>query len=498
MARRLASLILIGAAALLGAARQATPEGAATLTVGKSVIFDSPANVRRVAVANSDLAEAVVVNPREVLLNGRAPGETTLTLWLEDGTRRAWDVLVRPSTVRLDAMRRQLTTELPGQSIEVAWENDTAFLRGTATDMLSAERATAIAASLGKVVNLLRVKVPPAEAQVLLKVRFANVDRAASNELGMNLFSTGGLRTPGSLTTGQFAPPQVTIEDGKSKVSVADALNLFLFRPDLNLGATIKALESQRLLEILAEPNVLAIDGKEASFVAGGEFPFPTLQGGGAGLGAVTIQFREFGVRIRFLPVITPRGTIRLRVIPEVSSLDFANGLVFQGFNIPALATRRVETEAELEDRQSFAIAGLLDNRMTEAFNKVPGIGSIPILGRFFQSRTITRNNSELIVIVTPELVRPIPRDQPLPEVKMPKEFLAGTSPTPPRTPEMEKTGPVPVTPPEESVPMESLVRFQAKSSKSGGQQGQQAVEFAMPPASTPAPAPPQMGAGSR
>src|SRR5262249_24555115 len=157
-----------------------------------------------------------------------------------------------------------------------------------------------------------------------------------------------------------------------------------------------------------------AINGKPASFVSGGEFPYPTLQGGGAGLGAVTISFREFGIRLQFLPTVTPRGTIRLQVTPEVSSLDFAHGLTFQGFSIPALATRRIQTEIELESGQSFAIAGLLDNRLTENLSKIPGLAQIPLLGKLFQSRSTPRQNGELLVLVTPEVVRPIPQGQPL------------------------------------------------------------------------------------
>jgi pilus assembly protein CpaC len=217
-------------------------------------------------------------------------------------------------------------------------------------------------------------------------------------------------------------------------------------------------LNSRRLLQILAEPNVLAINGKTASFLAGGEFPFPTLQGGGAGLGAVTVQFREFGVRINFTPVITPRGTIRLNVTPEVSSLDFANSLVLQGFSVPGLATRRVSTELELESGQSFAIGGLLDNRMQDSFNKVPGLGDIPFLGKLFQSRSKTKNNTELLVLVTPEIVRPIPGDKPVPEIQFPEKFLEGTRTDAPRTPGLSQTGPVPVKAPKEAIPYETYV----------------------------------------
>ncbi len=212
-----------------------------------------------------------------------------------------------------------------------------------------------------------------------------------------------------------------TDASGQTTATLSDALNIFLFRPDLNLLATIKALQRKALLEILAEPNVLAINGQQASFLAGGEYPYPILQGGGSGLGTVTIQFREFGVRINFLPTITPRGTIHLQVAPEVSALDFANGLVFQGFTIPALTVRRVNTGVELSAGQSFAIGGLLDRRLTESKQNIPFLSSLPILGKLFQSRSLDRTNTELLVIVTPELVRPIEAGQPLPEVELPK-----------------------------------------------------------------------------
>lgn len=342
--------------------------------VGKSVIIDSPVVIERVAVADGEVAEAVAATPREVLVNGKRAGQTSLIIWQRDGNRILFDLYVTENRwkleERLEAVRRELAQEVGEGAVTLTVEDGNVYLRGTVENLDAAERAEKIASTLGKVINLLNVKVPPVETQILLKVRFANVDRALSHELGMNLFSTGALNTVGGTTTGAFTPPRRTSVEGT--VTLTDALNIFLFRPDLDLGATIKALENKRLLQILAEPNLLAINGKPASFLAGGEFPYPTLQGGGAGLGAVTIQFREFGVRINFLPRVTPRNTIRMQVTPEVSSLDFANGLVFQGFTIPALATRRVQTEIELESGQSFAIGGLLDNRVTESLSKIP------------------------------------------------------------------------------------------------------------------------------
>jgi pilus assembly protein CpaC len=427
------------------------------LTVGKSLVVDSPVNIQRVSVANGDLAEVIAIAPKEVLINGKAPGETTLLIWQQGGTRLFYDLTVRQNSGRIDAVRQELAHELNGQDVTINFQNDTAFLSGTVKDLTSAERAAAIAATLGKVVNLLHVTVPPVEAQILLKVRFADVDRNASLDLGVNIFSTGATNTVGEITTGAIRSGMVN-EGG---LTLSDALNVLLIRKDLNLAATIKALQAKSLLEILAEPNVMAINGKQASFVAGGEFPFPTLQGGGSGLGAVTISFREFGIRLQFLPTVTPRGTIRLQVMPEVSSLDFAHGLTFQGFNIPALATRRIQTEIELESGQSFAIAGLLDNRLTETLAKVPGLANLPLLGKLFTTKSWQRQNSELLVLVTPELVRPIPGDQPLPNVHFAKPVkMNGTAEDVPQTSRLSVTGPVPVNPENETVPVEQLMEL--------------------------------------
>jgi pilus assembly protein CpaC len=431
-----------------------------TVTVGKSLLLDTPADLRRVSVANGDFAEAMAVNPREVLINGKAPGETSMILWQEDGARTLYNLTVRPNMGRIAAVEGQLKRSLEGQDVSLEFENETVFLRGTVKDLWSAERASSMAATLGKVVNLLRVEVPPAEPQILLRVRFADVDRSASTALGINLLSTGATNTIGQITTGQFGPATPAIQGNSVQFTLSDALNIFLFRKDLNLGALIKALEARNLLQMLAEPNVLATNGKPASFVAGGEFPFPVVQGGGAA-GAVTIQFREYGVRINFLPVVTPRGSIRLQVAPEVSSLDYANALQFQGFTIPALATRRVQTQVELESGQSFVIAGLLDNTITESLNKIPGIGDIPLLGKLFQSRSRNRNNSELMVLITPELVRPIPSGAPLPEVQLPEPFLPGTATAAPRTPGSAVTGAIPVLPVRKSIPLEEMLEME-------------------------------------
>jgi pilus assembly protein CpaC len=464
------------------------------VTSGKSLVVESPVNIERVSLANGDLAEAVVVNPRELLLHGKSPGVTSLIVWQQGGTRLLFDLNVQPNSYKqdtaLEATRRELKREFPNDQLDLTMENGILFVRGTVSDMTSAERAMQIARTAGTAVNLLSVKVPPTEAQILLKVKFADVDRATSNQLGADFFSTGLGQTTGRVTTGQFQSGQVS----QSGFSLNDALNVFLFRSSDKLAVAIKALQARRLLEILAEPNVLAYNGKSASFLSGGEFPYPTLQGGGGGLGAVTIQFREFGVRITFVPTVTPRGTIHLQVTPEVSSLDFANGLVFQGFNIPALATRRVQTELELESGQSFAIGGLLDNRVTQSLSKIPGLGDIPFFGKLFRTRDISKNKTELLVIVTPEIVRPIPAGQTVPDLTMPVEFLQEGLTVAPRTPGLEITGPVPVKAPKETMRVEDYQATQ-KSTQPATPAAAQIQFIPVPimpaqPAAAPAPAP--------
>ncbi len=433
------------------------------LTAGKSIVIDTTSAIERISVGLGDIAEATAISPREILLNAKTPGVTSLIIWQEGGSKLFYDVTVLVSRFLLDnklaAIEGEIAQELPGQQIRLSFENETVFLRGNVKDLTSADRAVAIASTLGKTVNLLYVEVPQAEAQILLKVKFASVDRNLSETLGLNFFSTGATKTIGSVGTQQFSPPTLTVAPGAPvSVAVANALNLFLLRPDLNLGATIQALQTKGILQILAEPNMLAENGKPASFLAGGEFPFPSVSTGSGGAPIVSITFREFGVRLTFTPTITPRGTVDLQVAPEVSALDFTNGLLVSGFNVPALTTRKLNTQVELNEGQSFAIGGLLDNRTTNTFEKMPFIGDIPILGKLFQSKSVSKTNTELIVIVTPELVRPMAAGQPLPELNYPLPFLPANSATQPRTPGIAITGPVQAPQPR-PIPIEKLLQ---------------------------------------
>ena len=412
-----------------------------TLTIGRSVMLDRSADVTRISISNPDVVDAVAVTTREILINGKAPGLSSLVVWSKNGERTMYAVTVDRD---LEPIRRLLKETFPDEAIDVRADRDSLALIGHASTPAIAERAMALIAPQAKaVVNNLQVIPVHAEKQILLRVKFAEVDRTAANSFGINLLSTGALNTPGSIGTQQFAGGTPSAVNGtignhltgsSTSFSLADALNIFAFRPDLNLGAVIQDLETKGVLQILAEPNLVTTTGKEASFLVGGEFPVPVPQAG-ASSGAITIQFREFGIRLTFTPQITNNKTIKLHVKPEVSSIDMSNAVVFNGFTIPALSTRRMETDIELGEGQSFVIAGLLDDRVTENLSQIPGLAHLPILGAIFKSRSLTRSKTELVVVVTPESTMPLSPGDPKPLPYMPREFLPDDTPaSPPST----------------------------------------------------------------
>lgn len=416
---------------------QLHPSGTLTVMVNKSIVLERPEGLKRISIANGSIAAAAALSTTEVLLNGKSPGETTLLLWDHKGKISMYDVHVLASMAKIELVRAQLSQEA-GPNATLTVDGQSVFLRGKVGNLEVADRAEAIAATLGKVVDLLLVPTPPAKPQILLKVRFADVDRSAVSKLGVDLFGNG-VKGVGSSTTGQFggSPNFSTLSsDGASSLGISDLLNIFYYRPDIGVGTVLQALQAKNLLQILAEPNLLTVSGKPASFLAGGEFPFPTLQGGGSGVGQITIQFKEFGIRLNFLPTITPRGTIHLVVTPEVSSLDYANGLTVNGFTVPGLNTRRVQTQVELDNGQSFVIAGLLDNQTVQNLNRIPGFADIPVLGKLFQSRSVNKSKTELLVVVTPEIVEPIPAGEKPPSIPMPLPFLKESKDFRPQNPE--------------------------------------------------------------
>jgi pilus assembly protein CpaC len=442
-----------------------------SVVVGKAVLVDCAQPIQRVAVGLGDIAEVTAVSPTEVMVDGKTPGETSLIIWDIRGGRQFFNITVRPiatiSSDNLDSVRRELRTELPGQTVRVSYSNNSIFLRGTVSDLNSSARAVEIASTAGKVVNLLDVNLPKSEPQILLKVRYMSVDRNLARTLGINLFDLGLGNAVGGVSTGQFSPPEISnsgTSSGQQSVSTASGaatftqeLNLLAFFPGLGTGATINALETKGVLQTLAEPNLMATSGKEASFLAGGEFPYPVVSGTSGGLPAVSIQFQEYGVRLNFIPTITPRGTIRLQVSPEVSALDYTDEVEISGFEVPGITTRRVNTEVELADGESFMIGGLLDKTLTDSFQKIPFIGDIPILGKLFQSESKTKNDTELIVIVTPEIVAPIATGKPVPALNYPMQFMPPNSNIPMHQPD-EKTAENTLPPPPASIPVETLI----------------------------------------
>ena len=394
-------------------AQSAQPQGSAPLRVmvDKSLLINTTERLKRISVTDPSVAYATVITPTQILVHGRAPGEVSLLIWDELERSRSFDLRV---DVDVSACAEEERRVFPDEQISVTPSRADIVLSGHVTTEDVAKRAGELAAAYSKnVVNVLTFG-PVGAQEVLLEVKFAEVDRTALTQLGSNFFSTGAGNTIGTTTTGQyggFGSPSISQTTGQSgpfsvNQTVSSVLNLFLFRPDIHFGAVIEALENKSLLQILAEPNLIAVNGKKASFLAGGQFPFPIVQPG-AGFTAVTISFKEFGVKLDFTPVIMPNGNIHLTVAPEVSTLDFSNALVISGFTVPALSTRKAETEFELIDGQSFVIAGLMDNRVTDIWNKVPGLADIPILGTFFKSKSIQKSNSELMVLCTVHRISP-------------------------------------------------------------------------------------------
>lgn len=434
------SRIRTGAAAFFAASLMIFSQAAARgqggaedirVTLGRSVVIDYPEDVSRISTSNPEVVDYVPVSTREILLHAKGVGSATLVVWAKSGQRNFYNVNVE---MNLEPLRKLLRETFPGEDIQVSAARDSISLNGTVSTQAVADRATALLQGVTKnVVNNLRTKPAPADKQVLLRVKFAELNRNQLQQFGVNLISTGAVNTPGIVSTGQFSPPRPTNLEGvipgnaagtTSQFTLTDALNVFAFRPDLNLAATLRALQQQGLLQILAEPNLLTSNGKEASFLVGGEFPVPVLQGG-ANAGAVTVQFREFGIRLTFTPNLTENGTLKMYVKPEVSTIDIANAITLSGFTIPALATRRVESNIELAPGQSFVIGGLIDDRTTENLSRIPGLASIPLLGALFRSRSENRSKTELIVLVTPEIVEPVSASDPKLLPQMPLGVLS-------------------------------------------------------------------------
>lgn len=398
------------------------------LTAGRSTVLATEFDITRIAVTNPAVADAVVVQPREVLIDGKTPGTVSLIIW-GVGRRAQYDVVIE---MGVSTLQQKLQALFPGEDITATVNDDALILSGHASStaiMLKAGEIAQSSAAKLKVINLLQLPGGQGSQQVMLQVRFAEVNRKAVQELGVNLFMgpNGENDYVARTTTGQYTPPGVT----SSGTTFSDLLNLFVMNTKYNIGVVIKALQQKGYFQSLAEPNLIAYNGQTASFLAGGEFPVPVVQGGAGVAGsAITIEWKEYGVRLNFTPTIAG-DTIRLKVRPEVSSLDFNSGIQLSGFRIPALLKRFAETDVELRDGQSFAIAGLLLNSAQENGSKVPILGDIPIIGALFKSKADTKEQTELMVLVTPQLVRPLDPDEVPPLPIVPKRFLPSVPGTP-------------------------------------------------------------------
>jgi pilus assembly protein CpaC len=410
-----------------GPARATAPPSSAIdggqllLTAGRSMVLSVPFDITRIAITDPKIADAVAVEQRQVLIDGKSAGTVSLIVWgASPGRPTQYDVVVDPGVTTLQQMLNQL---FPGEEIRVSASDDAVVLVGSVSStnvMLKAGEIAGGVSPKAKIINLLQLPGGQTSQQVMLQVRFAEVNRAAMKELGASLFMHAQ-RYSGRTTTQQFGAPDFDDRDGKIGTMVfSDFLNLFLFDRKEGIGGVIKALQSKGFFQSLAEPNLIAYNGQEASFLAGGEFPVPIVQGA---TGTVSVLFKEFGVRVTFKPTIAG-DTIRLRVRPEVSALDFNNGVTLQGFRIPALTTRRAETDVELRDGQSFAIAGLLNNVAQDDTAAIPLLGKLPIIGTLFRSRAERAEQTELMVIVTPRLVHPLEPDEVPPLPSEPEKFI--------------------------------------------------------------------------
>ena len=402
----------------------AVPEPAAPdtvrLLVGRSTLVDLGQPIARVSLTSADVADALVTSPSQLLVHGKVPGSISMFVWSRGGDVRRFEVAVQRDLTRLTDQFKQL---FPNETIQVHGNGRNVVLSGTVSGKDVVERAIGVALGYVEkkddVVTLLQVREGRVSNQVLLRVRFAEVSRSALTEFGISYFTspTGIRNTVGRVTTQQFPSAQFSdlawtkasnrfgdpVTSSEGKISFADFLNVFLLNQKWDLGVAIRAMQDSGVFQSLAEPNLVAESGKEASFLAGGEFPVPIVQGSGQNMG-ISVQFKEFGIRLNFTPTVNG-DRVHLKVRPEVSTLDYGNGVAMNGFRIPALTTRRAETELELANGQTFAVAGLMNNQLATSLQKIPGLGDIPILGHLFRSRAAQKDQTELVVMITPEIL---------------------------------------------------------------------------------------------
>ncbi|MFL6283334.1 MAG: type II and III secretion system protein family protein [Pyrinomonadaceae bacterium] len=380
---------------------------AINVLVGQSRVINFDKPIGRFSVSNPEIAEAVLVAPDQVLVNGKAFGQVNFIAWEQKGGRfLVFDVFVRTNLSLIDAQIRAL---FPKEDINLSQANGSVVISGKVSDTKKGEQVEQVVQAAGfKTVNMLQSPVRDT-TQVQLQVRVAEVSRSRMRDLGTSYAYESKPGVGGFIGSGGGPFTMDKVDGGNLFGTVAgSALNVFVMGG--NTFNFLRALQTQGAIRELAEPNLIAMDGQQASFLAGGEYPVPIVQSG-QGSSAVSIVFKEYGVRLNFKPTVIDEDHIRLELEPEVSTIDFANGVKFDGFLIPALKTRRAKTGVELRDGQSFALAGLLDNSETKSLSKVPILGDVPLLGNLFKSKSFQKQETELMFIITAQLVKPVNRD---------------------------------------------------------------------------------------
>ena len=386
------------------------------VVVGRSMFVSTAARLRKVYVANSAVLDSYTASPNQIIVTAKTPGISTIILWDENGQSKSYLV---SSDINVEGLQAELDKTIPNEQVKAEGSEGRVVLTGTVSSPAIAAAAVKQAELFSKDVANSLVVNEALIKQVRLKVRIVEIDRSKISQFGFNILGAGQ-NTLGIGSTNQFAgtsatatttaitPPGSASTGSQVLAALTDPLNFMLYNAKLNIGAAVKDLENKQILQILAEPTITTLSGEKANFLAGGEFPFPVVQGGAGGLNSVSVQFRPYGVKLEFTPFVNADGTIELKVAPEVSALDYANAAVISGYTIPALSTRRADTQVVLRSGQSFAISGLLDRRTTDLYGRMPGIASIPIIGELFKSKNVNNSVNELVVIVTPTVVDPL------------------------------------------------------------------------------------------
>ena len=388
------------------------------IIVGESMIIKTTSRSTRVAITDPAVADVQVLTPYEVLVQAVKAGSTDLIIWgEEDDEVRQWKIRTGLNT---KGCEETLNALFPNSTLQVSESGDMLIIRGL---LRSTDEAMQLRDYLDKsgftYVDMTGIA---GVQQVQLQVRVAEVSRQAIRALGINAFHTGndffGASRIGSLASIDIGPAKGTTAGSLgtsdfqflSDVMPSSLVTILAGFPGANLELFIQAIADNQYMRLLANPTLVALSGEEASFLAGGEYPIPVVQsssGGSAG-SSVTIQYREYGIRLKFRPIVLGDNTIRLSIAPEVSELTDVGAVVIEGFSVPALLTRKMETTLELKSGQTFAMAGLIRNQSETIRSKVPGLGDLPVLGALFRSIRYRQQETELVVLVTAELVEPM------------------------------------------------------------------------------------------